>query len=462
MQKANTGAVVRNVVLACGTLFLCLVVGAAAFGIGRFTAPARPQEQTIAPVDSAVQVPTRTPVAVAPTAAPTVGQPTPAGAATLPAGSDAVPAVTPSPTPVPLEEQVDSLSPQDLEMLFEVWERIFADFDGDKPTRDTLIDTIINSSLETLGDQNTRYIPPLAATRMREDFQGSFTGIGAYVRMTDEGLLRIVRPMSGQPAALAGLLPEDIILAANGTPLTGMTVDEAISYVRGPADTSVTLTIQRDGVPEPFDIVIVRRVIQIPTVDSEMLDNGIGYVHLWQFNAVANEQVRRAVDELLAQNPRGLIFDMRDNGGGFLNQAVMVADVFLDEGVVLYERGTNDLDETFRSQTNHPAENIPLVVLVNAGSASASELVAGAMQDRGRAVIIGETTFGKGSVQSINNLSNGAELRVTIARWYTPNNRSVDGVGIIPDIEVLPSPLEFGGPDDNQLQRAIQLLLEGQ
>jgi carboxyl-terminal processing protease len=166
--------------------------------------------------------------------------------------------------------------------------------------------------------------------------------------------------------------------------------------------------------------------------------------------------------ELVAQNPRALVFDLRDNPGGYLDQAIAVGDMFLSEGVILYERNNAGLDQTYTAEPGEPFEQIPMVLLVNAGSASASEIVAGAVQDNDRAILIGETTFGKGSVQQTHTLSDNSELRVTIARWYTPDNVSISEQGIAPDIEVLPSPLELGGPDDTQLQRAIQFILTGQ
>ena len=461
MQSSNTGRLVRYLLLTIGSLSLCLCLSVAAFAVGRLTA---------APAAVALE-PTRGPSDAVPVATVADSAPT-AFIATQPPESTPLPRSTPEPgvTQPPAQagdddpplNRNDSLEPEDLEPLMEVWEHVLREYDGELPSEEALRDAIIQGSLETLNDENTVYLSPDTATRLREDMGGTFSGIGAFVRMTDEGYLRIVRPMSGQPAALAGLLPEDIVLAADGVELLGMTVDEAISRVRGPSGTPVTLTIQRDGLETPFDVTITRQTITIPTVESQMLDNQIGYVRLTQFNRLAAEQTGQAVEALLAQNPRALIFDLRDNPGGFLDQAVFVSDIFLPEGVVLYERGSNGIDETFRSETGHAGEAIPMVVLVNAGSASASELVAGAFQDRERAIVIGETTFGKGSVQQLYALSNGSELRVTVARWYTPNDRTVDGTGIIPDIEVLPSPIEFLGPDDTQLQRAIEWIMTGQ
>ncbi|MFL7871627.1 MAG: S41 family peptidase, partial [Anaerolineales bacterium] len=232
----------------------------------------------------------------------------------------------------------------------------------------------------------------------------------------------------------------------------------------GPEGESVSLTIVREGEQEPLEFTVVRAEFEVPVVETQLFEEDLGtiaYLRLSSFTRSADEEVTNALNTLLAQNPDGLILDLRDNGGGFLDQAVAVADRFLPEGVVLYERNDEGtVDETFRSLTGDLAEEIPLVVLVNAGSASASEIVAGAVKDNGRGTLIGETTFGKGSVQHVHTLSDGSELRVTIARWFTPDNRSISEEGVTPDIEVI-TPDDLGGEDDAQLQRAIDYLLEG-
>lgn len=350
----------------------------------------------------------------------------------------------------------------DFELLVEVWSIIAQEFDGELPESTDLLYSSIIGSLETLDDEFTRFITPQGAARLREDMQGSFEGIGAFVRMNDDGYLEIVRPMSGQPASRAGLQPDDVILAVDGITTRGLSIDDAIARVRGPQGTSVVLTISREGVEEPFDVAIVRERIEIPTVEVEMLPEQIAYIRLTSFNSLARSQLANALESMLSQQPQALVFDLRDNPGGFLDQAVAVADLFLSEGIILHERNQRGLDEVFRAANGDLAETIPLVVLVNVGSASASEIVAGAIQDNGRGVLIGERTFGKGSVQQSHRLFDGSELRVTVARWYTPEGKSIDNEGITPDIEITPSPLELGGPEDTQLQRAIEYILTGQ
>lgn len=375
-----------------------------------------------------------------------------------------LPTPNPGPTQQPLFPGESDFSDEDIQLFFEVWQLVEESYDGNLPTDQELMDAVIAAALETLDDQFTLYLNAESAQRSREAFEGSYEGIGAFVEQNEEGYFVITRPIAGQPAALAGLKPGDIVLAADGEPLIGKTMEESIALVRGPEGSAVSLTILREDVAEPFEVTIVRQQIVIPVVEfePELLEGDIAYVRLTSFNAQAYDQLNNALERLLAQEPRALILDLRDNPGGFLNQSILVADLFLPDGVVLYERNIRGLEEVYESHSGDLAEEIPLVVLVNPGSASASEIVAGAIQDRGRGIIIGETSFGKGSVQSVYTLSDGSELRVTIARWYTPNNQSISGAGITPDIEETPSPLEFGGPDDNQLQRAIEYILTGQ
>lgn len=356
----------------------------------------------------------------------------------------------------------DKFTEEDLQLLWEVWQIIEAEYDGELPDDEELTYSAIQGVLKTLGDDFTRFAPPDVAERMREDLQGSFEGIGAFVRENEAGNAEIVRPMDGQPADIAGLKAGDVVTAVDGESMIGRSLDEVIALIRGPEGTEVVLTIAREGVDEPFEVAITRKRIEILTVESEMLDDGIAYVRLTSFNRQADSELRAAIEELLAQDPQGLILDLRDNPGGYLDQSIAVSDIFLPEGIVLYDRSsTFGTDDAYRSDDGDLAEDIPLVVLINAGSASASEIVAGAIKDHGRGTLIGETTFGKGSVQQSHMLSDGSELRVTIARWYTPNNESIDGTGIEPHIEV-PTPDTLGGEGDTQLERAVEFLTEGQ
>jgi carboxyl-terminal processing protease len=315
-------------------------------------------------------------------------------------------------------------------------------------------------SMELLDDQYTRFIPPEIAERSRIQIQGGYEGIGAYVDLDEAGNLLIVRPIDGQPADKAGLLSGDIVTQVNGQSITGMPLVEIVALITGPRGTEVRLTIVRDETGETFEVTIIRERIDFPVVSSRMLDENIGYVRLTTFSNGADQKLSMAIEELLAQEPMGLILDLRDNPGGLLAEAIEISDLFLPEGIVAYQRDTQGVERVFKSDSGDLAETIPLVLLVNSGSASGSEIVAGAIRDLERGIIIGEQTLGKGSVQQSYTLSDGSELRVTIARWYTPNNLTIDKEGILPDIEI-DNPVDLGGEDDEQLQRAIEFILEG-
>lgn len=410
------------------------------------------------------QTPTAAPSATPLPTQPPTPQPTPTTEATAEAIS---PTAEPADLGVLAPPPDSPLGGVDFATLYEVWNIVGQQYDGQLPPPEELIQAIVSGSLETLNDDYTRYVPADVAERMREDQDGAVEGIGAFVIENDEGLFEIVRPIDGQPADLAGVKAGDVLVEVDGQSVLDLSFDEVILLVRGPQGTSVNLKFLREGEEEPVEFTIVRTRFEVPVVTSEVLPAemtdgaAIGYIHLTEFTTNAEEKLYEAIDQLLAQGVTGLVLDLRDNPGGFLDQSVAVADAFLPEGVVLYERNIRGLDETFTSIDGDAAETIPLVVLVNAGSASASEIVAGALQDRGRAILVGETTFGKGSVQQIHPLSDGSELRVTVARWYTPNDNTISGAGITPDIEV-ETPEDLGGPQDGQLLRAIQWLLTGQ
>jgi len=347
-------------------------------------------------------------------------------------------------------------------VFWEVWTTLKDEYYGDLPDADKMTEGAIRGVLQTLDDKFTSYIEPNLARVINEDSSGTFEGIGALVRINEDNRLEISRPFQGQPAEKAGVQAGDLVLAVDGESILGLGLYEAIGLIRGPAGSKVVLTIERTGEVEPFDVTIIRAKIDIPVVEYEMLPEGIAYVSLFEFSAPATERMEAALKELLAQNPKGLILDLRDNPGGFLRQSIEVSDLFMPAGVVVIERTNDGEEQIFKATSKGPAQDIPLVVLVNAGSASASEIVAGALQDTGRAKLIGERTFGKGSVQMPQALSNGAELRVTIARWFTPNNRAIHGEGLEPDIEVPLTIDDFKAGLDPQLDRAIEYLLTGE
>lgn len=360
----------------------------------------------------------------------------------------------PTATPAPLQTEEDAF-----QLFRDAWDIVREAYYGDIPDIQTIIHGAIRGSLQTLGDEYTSFIEPRIAAIINEDASGEFQGIGAYVQMRDDGKLEIGGIIPGTPAEEAGLRSGDRILAVNGESIVGYGIYEAITLIRGPAGTPVTLLIERPGKEETFEVTIVRARIEILLVEAKMLKGNIAYIHLTDFSATASRQMRETLADLMARNPKGLILDLRNNPGGWLDQALEVADLFLDQGVILIER-TKEGEKFFHSRNGGPAESIPLVVLVNGGSASASEIVAGAIQDRGRGILIGEPTVGKGSVQRPYRLRDGSELRVTIAHWFTPNDRAINGQGLTPDIAV-PWPEDVGPDEDPQLDRAVEYLLTG-
>ncbi len=376
------------------------------------------------------------------------------------ATSGATPAPTPLPTAVPTVK-IPEKTGATFDLFWEAWNLIQEDFYGDLPTEEEMTYGAIRGALNTLDDEFTGFIEPQSAAIGREDASGTFEGIGAYVSMRN-GLLHIVSTFEGQPAEQAGLRRGDIVLQVDDTPIENMSVYEAITLIRGPAGTPVRLKVVREG-EDPFDVEITRARIEIPVVDAEMREDGVAYVRLYEFSSGASAKLGEAIQELLDQEPKGLILDLRGNPGGWLNEAILTSGLFLPKDeLVLIERMKDGTERTFETPDQPVAPDIPMVVLVDGGSASASEIVAGAVQDQGRAVLIGEKTFGKGSVQVPHELSNGAELRVTIARWFTPKDRAIHGEGLEPDIAVELSLEDAEAGLDPQLDRAIEYLLTGQ
>lgn len=351
----------------------------------------------------------------------------------------------------------ESQAPDEFDLFWEVWNLVDGNFFYDLPDAEARTQGAIEGMLGTLDDPYTGYTPPDQAALVRESDSGRFEGIGAYVETAEEGGMLIIQPFEGGPAQESGVLAGDIIVEVDGIDVRDKSMDDILSLVRGPANTEVTLTIQREGVDQLFDITVTRQRIDVPTVRSEMLEGQVGYVALLEFNQQASRRLRQAVRELLDQGAESMVLDLRNNPGGFLDQAVLVADLFLPEGDVLIQRDVSGNMREHHSNDGDPAESIPLVVLVNEGSASASEIVAGAIQDLDRGVLIGEQTFGKGSVQLQYDLSDGSILRLTYAAWFTPNDNAIDGEGIEPDILVPWQEAQDGGPD-TQVEAAVEYL----
>ncbi|MCL4562200.1 MAG: S41 family peptidase [Chloroflexi bacterium] len=368
---------------------------------------------------------------------------------------------TPFPTATP-SSAGDTATPGELQQLFQpFWQawQIVHDQYVDQPIDDeAIMRGAIQGMLEALGDQHTSYMSPEEYLQATLSMEGGYEGIGAWVDSTGE-YLTIISPMPGSPAEEAGLKPGDQILAVDGKDMTGMDGQVVITYVIGPAGSTVLLTILREGATEPFDVPVTRGKITVPSLASEMLDGKIAYIQFFTFGETSGDELHQALEEIMAQKPTGIIFDLRNNGGGYLSTSIQVASEFIDQGVLLYEEYGNGREQTYEAQPGGLAIDIPLVVLVNEGTASASEIVAGAIQDTGRGKLVGAVTYGKGSVQNWLELDNqeGA-VRVTIARWLTPDRHQIHEIGLKPDVEVQLTEEDLQAGKDPQLEKAIEVL----
>jgi carboxyl-terminal processing protease len=349
-----------------------------------------------------------------------------------------------------------------LTLINDVLKRLRTQWYGELPTNSKLTEGAIRGIVNSLGDQFTQYVEPKFAKFMNDEMNGSFEGIGATLKQTTGGGIQIVRIFPGAPAEKGGVLPGDVIEAVDGTTVLGLSYNEVAAMVRGESGTQVKLTLRRADQPKPFELTLMRERIDIPVVTGKLVGDGsIGYVSLYDFSQQANSQLSEEINKLLQNNPKGVILDLRDNGGGLLSQAVEVGDLFLKKGPFVIERDFKGNKKVTDTTDNGIAQDVPMVVLVNGGSASASEIVAGALQDYKRATLIGEKTFGKGSVQSPQTLANGGQLRITIERWYTPNDRGIHGSGISPDHTIINTPEDVKAGRDPQLDAAIEFLTTG-
>ena len=343
--------------------------------------------------------------------------------------------------------------------FFQVWDIIHQQY-IDQPLDDTkLMQSAIGGLMEGLGDEHSSYMDPQTYQQVNADLEGSYTGIGAWVDTSGDYVV-IVAPMPDSPAEAAGIKSGDKVVAIDGKDMTGIEPSIALQSILGPADTTVTLTIQREGSDEPLEFTITRAEIEIPVIEYKMLDNNIAYIYLSQFSVNAGDKVRAALNELLAQNPVGVILDLRNNTGGYLDAAFDVTSAFIQSGPIMIEEIGDGSQKTYSAYENAIAPDIPLVVLVNGGSASASEITAGAIQDRGRGTLVGTTTYGKGSVQNWIKLEgdNGA-IRVTVARWLTPNGNQINKVGLTPDAVVDYTQEDADAGIDPQLNKAEEIIL---
>jgi carboxyl-terminal processing protease len=327
-----------------------------------------------------------------------------------------------------------------LGLFGDVFERVRADY-VEKPDDSKLVESAINGMLAGL-DPHSGYMNPKGFRDMQVQTRGEFGGLGIEVTMED-GLIKVVAPIDDTPAAKAGIMANDIITQLDDEAAQGLTLDKAVDKMRGPVNTKIKLTISRKGSDKPIEVTIVRDIIRVKSVRSHPEGSDVGYIRVTQFNERTTDALKQAINDVNSQlgaaKVKGYILDLRNNPGGLLDEAISVSETFLEKGEIVSTRGRNPA-ETQRFTTRHGAmiKGKPLIVLINGGSASASEIVAGALQDQKRATIIGTRSFGKGSVQTIIPLGGGnGALRLTTARYYTPSGRSIQATGITPDIEVL-------------------------
>jgi carboxyl-terminal processing protease len=361
------------------------------------------------------------------------------------------------PTPPPSGGLPDSWQPS-LQVFWEAWKYIKQDF-YKAPTDETgMMYGSIGGLVQSLGDPHTGFSEPKTAAINSSQLQGSFEGIGATVEMR-EGRLTVVSPIKDSPAEKAGILPNDVILQVDDTVIQNMDVNAAVSLIRGPKGSTVKLLVQRTKVPN-FTVSIVRDTIRTPFVESRMIEGTtLAYLRLNEFGATAPDEMQSALKELLTNKPTGLILDLRRNPGGYLNVSVDVAGLFLKNGqTVLIEKTKDGKAQEFKTRGNGIAGDIPMVLLVDGGSASASEIVSGALKDYARATLIGTKTFGKGSVQNVHSLSDKSELRVTIAHFFSPKGNEINEVGVTPDIEVQITDDDVANKKDPQLDKAVEIL----
>jgi carboxyl-terminal processing protease len=370
------------------------------------------------------------------------------------------PSTAAEPTTAPANGASPDDNPLDEKLFLEAWRLLKTQFYGDLPQGKEVTYDAIRGVVEQLGDQHTAFIDPKSAALFNSDMEGSFEGIGAQVELAEGGGIRLKYLYADQPASKAGLQADDVVLAVDGKDITKTTLLEAISMIRGPRNSKVVLTIRRDE-EKPFDVTVVRDRIEIPVVESKTLGDGkVEYISLREFSSVAPNRLADALNQALVKKPKGLILDLRGNPGGLLDAAVRIGSYFVPSGSIVIERSKDGTEKVFDRQGRYLLGDTPLVVLVNGGSASASEIVAGAIQDAGTGVLMGEKTYGKGSVQLPNTLSDGSQLRVTIAHWFTPKNRGIHGSGLEPDIKVELTKEDVAAKRDPQLDQAVQYLLD--
>lgn len=348
--------------------------------------------------------------------------------------------------------------PPEFKVFWEAWDLVKKEFyKTDAVDATEMTYGAIRGMLSSLGDDHTGFASPSLSQVADEDLRGSFDGIGVTVEMRD-GLITVVAPLEGSPGEAAGIKAGDVIVKVGDRDTASLTLLEAVALIRGPRGTTVQLTISRPGEAAPLVISVTRAEIKVESVKTKMLDHGIGYVKISSFAEPTAALLADKLKALNALHPAALILDLRNNPGGLLDSSVDVTSQFMNDGVVLYLHDRDNEKKPYYAKKDGLATDIPMVVLVNKGTASASEITAGALQDSGRAKLIGEPTFGKDTVQNVHHLSDNATVRITIAQWLTPKEQDIHNKGLIPDILVPMTDEDYRAGRDPQLDRAVDYL----
>ena len=349
----------------------------------------------------------------------------------------------------------------DFSIFWETWNVINAKHPEGKSTDpQSLVYGAIQGMIESLDDPNTNFFSPEDSIKFTEDIKGRFSGVGMEIGIREEKLI-VIAPLSKSPAEQAGLQAGDVISKIDGESTEGTTIEEGVKKIRGPEGTTVTLTIIREGLETPLEISVVRDNIEVPALEIKELEDGISLMSIYNFNANIPFLFRTSMLKDAFSETEGIILDLRNNPGGFLDVAVDVADWFLEKDVLIVtERFSSGEEERFMSRKDGVLKDIPVVILVNEGSASASEILAGSLRVNRGIQLVGEQTFGKGTVQELEKLSDGSSLKVTVAQWLLPDGSLIEGDGLVPNIVVpeKPEPNEEGEIIDPQLDRALEIL----
>ncbi len=345
----------------------------------------------------------------------------------------------------------------DLQQFWRVWNEIKAKYVKQPVSDKDLLTGATQGLVASLNDPYSLFLPPQQATEFTNDLAGALEGIGAEIGVKNSQLM-IISPIPGTPAEKAGLLPGDKILLINKESTVDMDAGTAVTKIRGKAGTPVVLNILRDGTTKAKDITIIRQKIVVPSVTLKMKPGNIAYIQVLQFNDTTVDKFYAAIDQVKKNKANGLVLDLRNNPGGYLDSAIAMASEWIKDGVIVSEKGYNGASNTHTTEGSHRLAGLKTIVLINKGSASASEIVAGALQDHKVATLVGEKSFGKGSVQDYENFPDGSALKLTVAEWFTPNGKNITKEGITPDVEVKEDFANDKVGVDKPLDKALELL----